>query len=169
MLPFPLRKAWKRQLATISTQRKVFQSTPCTHRGAAFECGRKTWSLLVLFPPLITPQHQGCCRGHCLKSALVAPCPWGQTLGLCIISCSANYTLLFSCHWGFFRVQQDLGVLKGKTEKWKNTIQLQIRECWANGIFPQQPVTISLNAQFGIHLVVKWDATPLTRIISTCW
>lgn len=127
MLPFPLRKAWKRQLAAISTQRKVSQSTPCTRRGTAFECARKSWSLLVLFSPLITPQHQGCCRGHCLKSGSVAPCPWGQTLGLYIISCSANYTLLLSCHRGYSRVRQHLGVLKGKASQKNERIQFSFK------------------------------------------
>lgn len=127
MLPFPLRNAWKRQLAAISTQRKSSQSTLCTHRDIAFECGRKSWSLLVLFPPLITPQHQGCCRGQCLKSGSVAPCPWGQTLGLYIISCSANCTLLFSCHRGHSGVWQHLGVLKGKASQKNKRIQFSFK------------------------------------------
>lgn len=67
-------------------------------------------------------------------------------------------------------MQQDLGVLKGKASQKNERIQFsfKLESAEQTGFFPQQPVTTSLNAQFGIHLVVKWDATPLTRIISNC-
>lgn len=60
------------------------------------------WIYSTPHPPTqISSQHQGCCRKHNPKSRPVAPCPWGQTLALHVISCSANCTPPLSYHRGY--------------------------------------------------------------------
>lgn len=122
------------------------------------------WCLLVLSPPLLTPQDQG--SAHHL-------CNPGQQLPALRVRPLDHTALLpnkLHAATEAIPVQQDLGVTKAeafqKTREYRLSFKLESAE--QTGFLPPQSAAVPLNARFGIHHAAQQDGAFLTRVTSTC-